>query len=73
MPPLTVIEDLDVLRDLAPCLLTSLVAPVMHQFVLQRAPKTFHRSIIVAVASPTHGRGHAELLQLLLIGLGTIL
>ena len=30
VPPLSVMEDLDVLRDLAPCLLTGLVAPVMH-------------------------------------------
>jgi hypothetical protein len=72
VPPLSVIEDLDVLRDLAPCLLTGLVVPVIHQFVLQRAPKTFHRSIIVAVTSPTHGRGHATLADLILIGLGAI-
>ena len=39
MPPLTVIEDLDVLRDLAPSLLTGLVATMMHQLILQRPPK----------------------------------
>jgi hypothetical protein len=68
-----VIEALDVLHDLVLRLLTGLVAPVMHQFVLQRAPKTFRQSIIVAVAAPTHGRGHAILADLILIGLGTIL
>lgn len=61
MAPLTVIEDLDVLRDFPPSLFPRVIAPVMRQFVLQRAPKTFHRGIVVAVASPTHGRGQAEL------------
>jgi hypothetical protein len=46
---------------------------VVRQVVLQYAPKTFHRCIVVAVASPTHGRGHATLAELILIGLGTIL
>lgn len=55
MPSLTVIEELDVLRNLVSSLFTSLEMPVMHQFVLQRPPKTFHRRIVVAVASPTHG------------------
>ena len=39
VPPLSVGEDLDMLRDLALCLLTGLVAPVMYQFVLQRGKK----------------------------------
>lgn len=73
MAPLAVIEELDILRDLLPDLLPRGIPPVIHPVVLQRAPKTFHRRIVVAVASPTHGRDQAELLQLRLIVLGTIL
>ncbi|SPP66129.1 hypothetical protein NITLEN_50169 [Nitrospira lenta] len=60
MAPLTVVEDLNVLRDLPSGLFPRSIAPVMYQFVLQRAPNTFHRGIVVAIASLTHGRGHAE-------------
>lgn len=70
MAPLTVIEELDILRDLLPGLLPRGIPPVMHQFVLPRTPKTFHRGIVIAVASPTHGRDQAELM---LMVLGTIL
>ncbi len=73
VPPLPVIEALDVLGDLVPSLLTGLDAPVMHQFVLQGPPETLHRRIVVAVAAPTHGRNHATLAELLLVDLGTIL
>jgi len=73
MSPLPVIEQLDVLRDLAASLLTGLVAPVMHQLILQCPSGTLHRRIVIAVALPTHGRGHAELSQPLLIVLRTIL
>ena len=73
VPPLSVLEGLDVLRDLAVSLRTGLVAPVMHQLILQRSPKTLHRRIVIAVSLPTHGRGHATLADLILIGLGTLL
>lgn len=55
MPPLMVIEDLDVLRDLAPRLLTGLVATMMHELILQRPPATLHRRVVMAIAPPTHG------------------
>lgn len=73
MAPLTVVEDLNVLRDLPSGLFPRFITSVMHQFILQRAPETLHRGIVVAVASPTHGRGHAELAYAILIRLGTIL
>ena len=73
VPPLSVLEGLDVLHDLAVSLRTGLVAPVMRQFILQRSPKTLHRRIVIAVALPTHGRNQAELPQLILIVLGTLL
>src|SRR5215831_6969038 len=73
MPTLTVIEDLDVLRDLPPGLLPRVITPVMHQLILQCPPETLHRRVVIAVALPTHGWGQAELPQLILLVLGTIL
>ena len=72
-PPLPVIEDLDILRDLAVSLLTGLVATMMHQLILQRSSETLHRRVVITVTLPTHGRGHSELPQLLLIVSDTIL
>ena len=71
--PLPVIKQLDVLRDLAPSLLTGFVAPMMHQFILQRSPETLHRGVVIAVPLPTHGRRQAILAEVLLVDLGTIL
>ena len=73
MSPLTVVEQLDVLRDLAASLCTGLVAPVMYQLILQRPPDTLHRRVVIAIALPAHGGNHAELPQLILIVVGTIL
>ena len=73
MPPLPGVEQLDGLRDLAPRLLTGLVTPLMHQLRLQRPSDTFQRRVVIAIALPTHGRGHAKLPQGDLIRLGTLL
>ncbi len=73
MSPLTVVEQLNVLRDFPLGLLPRGIPPMMHQLILQRPPETLHRRIVIAVALPTHGRGHAELPQLRLIVLSTIL
>ena len=43
MLPLTVVEYLNVLRDLTPGLLARVVVPVVHQLILQRPPDTLHR------------------------------
>ncbi len=73
MPPLTVVEHLDVLCNLSPSLLPCFIPPMVHQLILQRPPETLHRRIVITIPLPTHGRGHAELPQLLLIVLCTIL
>ncbi len=73
MSPPTVIEELDGLRDLAPRLLPGFVATLMRQLILQRAPETLHRRVVIAIALPTHEGNHAELPQGGLICLGTIL
>jgi len=49
MSPLPVIEQFDILRELAPSLLTGFVATMMHQFILQRPPETLHGSVVIAV------------------------
>ena len=64
----SVVEDLDVFRDLARSLLAGGEAAVMHQFGLQGAPATFHRCVIPAIPLATHGRLHAELAEQLLVG-----
>ena len=63
MPPLAVVEDLDVLGDFPNCLFPGFVTPVMHEFILERAPEALHRGVVVAVAASGHGRFHAELFQ----------
>ena len=68
MAALTVVEDLNVLRDLPAGVFPRVIAPMMHQFILQCAPETFHRGIVVTVAPPTHRCGHAELAQLIAAG-----
>jgi hypothetical protein len=73
MPPLAVVEHLDVLRKLSSSLLTGLVAPMMHQLILQGPPATLHRRVVRAIALPAPGGDHADLPQLLLIVVGTIL
>ena len=67
MPPLAVVEDVDVLGDLNDGLGARFVTPVVHEFVLEGAPETFHRGIVGAVAASGHGRFHTELFQQLSI------
>ena len=73
MPPLTVIEELNVLRDLAPRLLPRIISPMMHQLIFQCPPETLHRRVVIAIALPAHGGDHADLPQLILIVLGTMI
>lgn len=73
MPPLTGREELDGLRDLAPSLLTGLVATMLHPLLLQRPPDPLHRRVVRASPLPTHRGTHAERPQGGLIRLGTLL
>ena len=73
MPPLTVVKQLDVLRDLSPSLLSRRISPMVHQLIFQGPPETLHRRVVRAIAIPAHGGNHAELPQLILIVVGTIL
>ena len=43
MLALAAVEDLDVLRDLAPGLFPRLIPLMVHEFILQRALKAFPR------------------------------
>ena len=64
---LTVIEELDVLRDLMPGLLPRGISPIMRQLILERVPEALYRRLIISVALATHGRDQAKLPQTLLI------
>lgn len=46
---------------------------MIHQLILERSPETFHQRVLIAVAFPTHGRGQAQLDQVRLIVLDTIM
>lgn len=54
MPLASVIEELNVLRDLTPSLFSRVVAQVVQQLILQHPSETLHRRVVVAVASPTN-------------------
>lgn len=73
MSPLPVVEDLDVFAYFTPRLCPRFITSMMHQFVFERAPKTFHRRIVIAVSFSTHRTVHVELLQQASIVLGAVL
>jgi hypothetical protein len=62
-----VVEDFNVLRDLAFGLLPGGEAAMMHQFGLQGAPTAFHWGIVPTVTLATHGGLHAELPEQFLV------
>lgn len=49
------------------------VAPVVHQFILERSPETFHRGVVPAISLAAHGCGHAKLLQQFLVIMRAVL
>src|SRR5688500_13473176 len=49
-----VVEHFDVLEDRRPGLLPRLVALVVHQLGLERAPEALHRRVVPAVAPAAH-------------------
>ena len=73
MPSLAVVEDVNVLGDLALSLVTGFIAAMMHQFILERAPETLHRRVVIAVPPARHRGAQAELLQPGLVGMRAIL
>ena len=73
MPPLAVVEDFDVLGDLANRLLPRFVASVVDEFIFECSPEAFHRRIIVAISPAAHGCFHAELLDQSLVFVRAIL
>lgn len=67
LPPLPVVEDFDVLRDLSACILPGAVATMMDQLGLQRAEEIFHRCVVVAAPLPTHGGNQSKLPEKFLV------
>lgn len=51
MPPLTVVEDIGVLDNLAACLFRRFVMTVMHELVLEYVPAVLARHVIAAVVA----------------------
>jgi len=73
MPPLAIVKEFNVLRDLPPILFPCFIPPVVHELVLRRPPETLHRRVVVAV-SLTRDRGtQPELPQLSLVVMRAIL
>lgn len=72
MSPLTVVEQLDVLRDFSLCLLPRGILPMVHDLIFQRLTETLHWRVVIAISLWTHRRAYVELPQLLLIVLRTI-
>ena len=73
MPPLPIVEYLDVFGDLSDGLFPRLVATVMNKFVLERTPEALHGSIIIAIAFLAHGCSHLELVHQTPVFMGTVL
>ena len=73
MPPIAVVEDVNVFTDLSNSFSSCFVSPVMHEFVFQRSPETFHGCIVVTVSSARHGCLHAKLADESLIVVTAIL
>ena len=73
MPTLAIVEDFDVLGNLADRLLPGFVTSVVDEFIFECSPETFHRRIIVAISPAAHGGLHTELPDELLILVRTIL
>src|SRR5690554_2933403 len=67
LPSLTVVEDLDVLRDLPLCFLSCGVLAMVDQFVFQRPPEALDGGVVVAVATATHGSLHVELFKVVAV------
>src|SRR4051812_12800974 len=54
VPSLAIVENLNVLENVAPGFIAGQVVAMMHQFGLQGVEKAFHWSIIPAVSLATH-------------------
>ncbi len=57
MPPLTIIENLDVLEDFHSCIGSSPIVSPIETFPFDQGEETFCHGIIVTIPSPTHTTG----------------
>ena len=69
----SVVEDFNIFRYLLPCLRSTDESAMVHKFILEQAPETFHWGAVPAVPLPTHGSGHTELVENLLVVISEIL
>ena len=68
MSPAPVVEGLDVVEEIGPCLFSGLVHTVVHPFALQRAEEAFHGCIVIPGTDTVHAHLDAMVLQQRLIG-----
>ena len=73
MPPLTVVEDLDVLSDGRLGLGAGQIAAMVNEFVFQAAPEALHRSVVVAISPAEHRGRHEATLYMLASHLNCLL
>jgi hypothetical protein len=73
VPPLAIVENLNVLENVSPGLVAGQVIAMMHQFGFQGMEKALHRRIIPAVSFAAHRTDDAVLGEPLLVGTGGIL
>jgi len=64
MHPFAVIERLEVIKDVCPCLGLHAVARAMHALILQAVEEAFRAIVILAVPLATHRALHAVHVQL---------
>ncbi len=58
LPPLPVVEQVNVFADLAHRFGMRQIFTMMHEFCFQRPPETFHRCVIITVAFAAHRDAH---------------
>ena len=68
MPPLAIVKDFDAFKNLRPHFRLRRIGNAMHAFVLEAVEPAFRGRVIPAIAFPTHGAGHAMVLELVLKG-----
>ena len=73
MPPLSIVEQLDIAEDCLPGVAPCSEHASAGQFVLHRVEETLRHSVVMAFAFATHARDHAERREILAIFLRRIL
>jgi len=63
MQSFAIVEQLDVIKDFCPSLISGLIISMVNDLVLERAKEAFRHRIVVAVALAAHAAQHPILLE----------